>query len=104
MHVYGMRDREPPDEHGSLTAFLWLKHERYTWYDHNRGIKPEPLPALQVQVPGLPDGEWSVEWWDTISGEVVSTERLRTEPGGVLALPCPPFTNDIAAKVRRSRR
>jgi hypothetical protein len=66
-------------------------------------VKPEPLPTLQVRIPDLPDGEWSVEWWDTISGEVVSTERLRTGPGGVLALPCPPFTNDIAAKVRARR-
>ena len=54
---------------------------------------------------GLADGEYRIEWWDTLSGRVLRTDRGRVKRldhfGYGLDLNPPEFQGDIAAKVTR---
>lgn len=59
-----------------------------------------------ISFPGLPDGRYTVSFYDTWSGEWYTEEtELETkaaDPGtetGILEISCPPFTGDIAVKI-----
>ncbi|MEL7433898.1 MAG: hypothetical protein AAFN11_08115, partial [Chloroflexota bacterium] len=46
----------------------------------------------------LPDGDYTVELWDTITGEITSAETL-TSVDGTLDIPLPTFDTDLAIKI-----
>jgi hypothetical protein len=59
--------------------------------------------AASLNVIGLADGEYVVEWWDTVRGGVVRRDEGRVRSsnhfGYGLELKPPPFQRDIAARV-----
>ncbi|MGE5647464.1 MAG: DUF5060 domain-containing protein [Acidobacteriota bacterium] len=76
-------------------ALLWL-------HDPLRG---PAVPAASVNVIGLGDGDYEIEWWDTAKGEIIRNDRgdvrhLRHFGYG-LELKPPEFRGDIAARVMR---
>ncbi len=97
LKVYGLT---APDR-----ALLWI-HDPLAF--RIAGGKAERGPeqgAASVNVTGLADGEYVVQWWDTIRGEVVrqDTGRVRRSDhfGYGLELKPPSFWKDIAARVTR---
>ncbi|HZY89555.1 MAG TPA: hypothetical protein VFE78_32335, partial [Gemmataceae bacterium] len=48
----------------------------------------------------LPAGAWRAEWVDTKTGKAVKTEDF-THGGGTRKLASPPYTDDIALRVKR---
>lgn len=52
-----------------------------------------------VSLQGLGDGDYRVEFWDTISGKIVGTQDVQVQNGS-LAIKPPPFAADLAGKVR----
>lgn len=75
----------------------------YAIYLHQGAGSAKPaLPAataptaLQVE---LPQGRWLAEWLDTRTGQVVARASLKG--AGVHTLAVPPFTHDIALRIRR---
>ncbi len=67
--------------------------------EKNQPPKEEHTAELQL---GLPDGEYNVEWVDVLSGKSAKKEKA-TSTTGLLNLRSPPYQNDIALGIRRSR-
>jgi hypothetical protein len=70
-------------------------------------IHPEPdlipadqrLPAATVSLQGFEPGNYVAEYWDTLTGQVLTTTLCQVE-NGVLRLQTPPFPADLACKIR----
>ena len=78
-------------------AFYWI---------HHRAIfrTLEGLPVVErgtVVISDLSPGEYRLEYWDTLSGEIVGQETCSVD--GVLRLRLPPVHGDLALKAVRVR-
>jgi hypothetical protein len=82
-------------------AWLWINDPRATWWNlavaENR---PEPVKGATIQIQGLAEGQYRLEWWDTIQGTVISQQALRVS-GQPARIEVPPFTRDIACRIHR---
>ncbi|MBN2474869.1 MAG: DUF5060 domain-containing protein [Pirellulales bacterium] len=88
---------------GAPVALLWVKNERYNWYNHNRGETFRPLAEARVELADLGPGRYQVEWWDTYQGKAVQrVEAVCRE--GHLSVTVPPLSTDAACKVFRAAR
>ncbi|MFA4943736.1 MAG: DUF5060 domain-containing protein [Lentisphaeria bacterium] len=56
---------------------------------------------VSLELSGLRDGTYDVEFWDTGTGRPTGRTEARTAAGGGLAIGLPPFTVDLAIKFRR---
>jgi hypothetical protein len=80
-------------------AWLWLHNRQSVWYRKARvGLDPTPIPASRLSLKGMPDGAYTVEWWDTWTGKVASRAKGAAK-GGVLRVDAPGFERDVACKV-----
>ena len=76
-------------------AFLWLYDANNRYGVVGAGL----LEGLTLEVPGLGDGEYLVEFHDTRPPGGVLSSLVTPSVAGVLHAPLPPFTGDIAVKV-----
>ncbi len=81
-------------------ALLWLHHRQSIWRIDFDGGTPRTLADLEVTVPGLADGHWRAQWWDTFVGEPLQTETVAAA-GGRLRLKPPPLARDLALRAER---
>ena len=69
---------------------------------HRRLVRTlEGIPAVSggtLVVPGLQNGVYRVEFWDTYEGEVTDTRRVQID-GNTLRLDLPEVRNDVALKI-----
>jgi hypothetical protein len=95
--VYGL---SAPDR-----ALLWIHDPLGFRIVQGKPERGPGQPAASLNVTGLDDGSYEIEWWDTIRGETVrrDTGRVRRSNhfGYGLELKPPPFWRDIAARVTR---
>jgi hypothetical protein len=73
---------------------------RYFRTDDGQPLVPPVLTGAQVVLPGLPDGDYAVTWWDTWRGAAAGTATASSRQGA-LRLRLPDFRVDLAARVRR---
>ncbi len=86
---------------GKNLSILWFHNAKNTWY--LRWKDPTPLRVVKdiaVTMPGVQDGDYTVEWWDTYTGKIFKEEPI-TAKGGELTILSPPFDKDVACKIRR---
>lgn len=57
------------------------------------------LRDVEVSIPDMRAGRYSVEYWDTIEGQVIATAEL-TGTGGALKMILPQFAQDLAIKIK----
>lgn len=80
-------------------AMLWLQNSEHTWHRMSTQPSLRPIIPVLLEVRGMQDGKYRVEWWDTYQpNSVESAEAVSTN--GVLQLETPEITRDIACKVR----
>jgi hypothetical protein len=84
---------------GVLDGTIYIDNVRLRQGEQTVTIDFPAIESAAVTVPGLPDGDYTVEFWDTINGTVIDTVT-QTSAGGVLALTLPSFTTDLAIKVK----
>ncbi len=66
---------------------------------------PEEVPeakvveAAQVTIGGMQPGRYTIEYWDTISGEIITVNEA-TASAGALKFQLPDFAQEIAVKVK----
>jgi len=84
-----------PDE-----AIIWAKNQRYTWFRVAAGEVIPSVEPVAFEVPGLRDGTYEVEFWDTAAGKVVRREEVPSVQGQ-LTLQLPAVPGDVALKLRR---
>jgi hypothetical protein len=77
-----------------LYVFNW---DRMIFADPTK-VSPK-LTGVSVTVRGMDDGQYNVEFWDTVKGEVASRGTVESK-GGMLKLALPDFAQDIAVKVK----
>lgn len=76
---------------------LGLENETLVWIQ-NRTSENVADASLTMEDAG--DSTYSVEWWDTYEGKVLSTINVKAADGA-LTLHIPPFSRDIACKIRK---
>lgn len=82
-----------------LIAMAWIKHEDYNQgYVIDQGKTPPTVNDANMVFPGLPDGDYSVEWWDTFTGNILSTSKTISK-GGVIKEKIPAVNKSIAIKI-----
>lgn len=86
---------------GDDCAYLWISDSHATWWNQIAENKPpEPVKDTTIEIHGLRDGTYKVEWWDTYEGKTIRTEQI-SSTGESLQIPTPSFSRDIACKIRR---
>jgi hypothetical protein len=81
-------------------AVIWLLDRNYNWPAGALDAEPKPLAGAVVTLAGLENGEWTVEWWDPAAGKPISSAQVKADTGS-LRLEVPPFSVDIAARLRK---
>ena len=76
---------------------MWLLDRACDWPDGAMDPNPQAVTGAKVTIQGLDDGQWSIEWWDTLSGKRIATHKAAAS-GGMLQLEAPAFQVDIAAR------
>jgi len=84
---------------GKKLAILWLQNKGSDWFALAEKKAVEPVAGVGLTVAGIPTGPCTVEWWDTGTGKITTTEKLRAGKAG-LALKLPTIASDVAVKVR----
>jgi len=84
-------------------AIIWLRSPSYNWLDHLHGIRPERQPPGKLEIAGLADGRYLVDWMNTHTGVwTVGTPVLSEH--GLLSIVTPSVTTDVAARVSKEER
>jgi len=80
-------------------AFCWVYNTR-AFSQQSSWVVEQPHAAT-LSVPGMQDGAYIVEVWDTSKGVVIDSLQV-TARGGTVTFGLPPFGQDIACKVIRT--
>jgi hypothetical protein len=82
---------------GRRTLLAWLKDDAYQWYAPD----PVAVEGATLRLPALPRGRWCGSWYDTWAG--TDGEAVSARGGRAVELAAPPFTGDLALRLRRGR-
>jgi hypothetical protein len=86
---------------GDDCAYIWISDSRATWWNHVAENKqPAPVEDAVIEVRGLRDRQYRLEWWDTYEGRAIQTEQVSCSEGR-MHIPVPSFTRDIACKIKQ---
>jgi hypothetical protein len=79
---------------------LWLKHPEFNWMYRRMGMTTDRQPAGRLTLKHVSNGEWSVNWIDTIQARTIRQDRVTAE-NGILVLPTPPTAKSVVARLQR---
>ncbi len=86
---------------GDDCAYIWISDSRATWWNQIAENKqPTPVTDAAIEIRGLRDGQYRLEWWNTYEGRTIRTEQVSCTDGR-MHIPVPSFTCDIACKIRQ---
>ena len=84
-------------------VLLWIQNIESNWYTNSLKKAPEPQEDFYFNVLDLPEGTYTLEWWDTWEGKITNqTEAVVT--GGKLPIEISELTTDIAVKISKSTK
>ncbi len=81
---------------------VWIQNKDYTLKYAKGQAEPESITGASFKIEEAGDGAYSIEWWDTREGKVISRDR-RNAQKGELQVPVPAFSKDIACKIIKSK-
>jgi hypothetical protein len=81
-------------------ALIWLLDPAFDWPNGASESQPKPFTGGKVTLAGVENGTWDVEWWNTLAGERLASNRARVADGA-LQLEAPSFVVDVAARLRK---
>jgi hypothetical protein len=88
-------------------AHLWIQNKKHGWGNtltcegtQIGSMVCDPINSVSgtITIPDMPSGNYKIEWWDTYSGGVYSTDYIQANSDLVLTLPYP-LEDDIAARI-----
>lgn len=83
-------------------CIVWIQNRESDWFNHQRNQVPAVAPA-RIELAGMADGRYRVEWWNTWDGQPARAEDL-TARGGKLVLQTGDVKTDVAAKIQAAVR
>jgi hypothetical protein len=92
--IYEDRGLPIIDYYESRRAFdspTWIGEEPWTFHT---------ITGASVRIEAFKPGAYTAEFWNTVSGEIISTAGVTVADDGLLTLAAPVFTRDVAVKVR----
>ena len=81
------------------SGYFWVYERRLLRAESDYDFTPEPREDVVLRLGGFKDGEYQVEFWDTLKGERIQTVKAQAS-SNTLECPVPAFTGDIAGKVK----
>lgn len=81
-------------------TLLWILNNENDWRNIAAGKNPSTIRDAFFTLSGIEDGEYKIEWWDTYTGEIKG-EDVITAINNKSKITIPPFSKDIAAKIRK---
>ncbi len=78
---------------------LWFLNLDWSWPAFQAARECEPIEDATAVLSGMAPGDYTIEWWNTVTGEVDTTDRVRADGNGVLRLGLPAIATDFAAKL-----
>ncbi len=79
-------------------AMVWVQNKEHTWWNVVNQKPVETLEPVEFELLGFQDGTYTVEWWDTYTGEIVRTVSVQAV-GGKIPLHVENLDKDIAIKI-----
>ncbi len=83
---------------GQQGAVLWVTNPQYSSEQYYKGIHPQSVGGISLNVQGLQDGQYQIEFWDTYKGIIISKFNAFTE-NGKIDFSIPSFDKDMAVKI-----
>jgi len=83
-------------------ALVWLQNRDYTWQNQQTGIQGESL-RYRMDIPNMPAGVYRVEFWDTVTGNILGQEMttIAGEGHGNLSISLLPIQKQLAIRAFR---
>ena len=92
LRVWGQKDTV----HGE--AHLWIQNRNHTWRNVVDGVAISGVSG-QITIPGMKPGPYKVEWWNTYTGTITTTEVVEAGSDGLVLRLSTSLRDDIAVKV-----
>jgi hypothetical protein len=82
-------------------AHLWVQNKYHTWRNVMGIENPTPITPQsgQVTFQMKPSSPYTLEYWDTYTGEVASRESMVTGAGGIIVIRIDRLESDLAVKI-----
>lgn len=81
-------------------SLFWMQNKDSNWRNTFDKKDPPEITGAYFEIPDLEDGEYTIEWWNTYSGEVIARRKAQGA-GKKLTVEVPDFSRDIACKIKR---
>lgn len=88
---------------GEDCAYFWLFNQQATWWNLVvEKQQPSEIKDANIEIDALKPGSYHIEWWSTLGGSEIKVveESELSLAGGPLRIDVPPFSRDIACKIR----
>jgi hypothetical protein len=72
------------------------------WVHHVNEYSTQLFQGVEVTMPGLPDGQYTVRFYDPWTGNWSDDPVRADSRDGILNFTCPDFTSDLAMKITHS--
>jgi len=72
------------------------------WIHHLHEHSTQLFQGVEVTIPGLPDGRYTVRFYDPWSGNWWDQSEVTDSKEGMLTITCPDFTSDLALQIAYS--
>jgi hypothetical protein len=83
-------------------AALWLKNEEYQWVLFYEGKLLKPIDSFEQIIPDMPQGKYSVCWYDPQSGVFFDKPlEVTADKDGNIKLLVPSFTKDLSCIISK---
>jgi hypothetical protein len=82
-------------------AYFWLFNPKAAWsniiIEKNQ---PTEIKNTTISIKDLQPGNYNIEWWNTHDGSIIHKQQISPKEA-TLTVSVPPFTRDIACKIKR---
>jgi hypothetical protein len=75
-----------------------IKNAKISVHDFEKNQPPE-IKNAKISVHDFEPGTYTIQWWNTHEGTIIKKQQVSLK-AGPLKIPVPPFTCDIACKIR----
>lgn len=83
------------------SALFWIHNSEHHWKNVAESITITPLPESMIKIPGMADGRYNCELWNTWKGTPASQTTIDAS-GNVLPITLPEIIDDLAVLVRKT--